>query len=1743
MKTNFSRFGRSAVSVVLSAIMLLSTVIVNAETINVDSVSEAAASDTVTVDITPDDVTQTVMDVEDVRANSEDDSAAAESVKKDEEESQPDAAEVKTEDVKADTAVQANSKKSEVKKTPEASGVGKGDTIYFIDTDYTSFGSVYIYLIADNSFHEMARVRKGSNIYYYTLTANYTNNSKNFLFVNKNSWTGQKQTEDVKFSTSNNVYYPTTNSGNRNVASTNFDTLGFSVGDYDNTAKFYYKNQYDWSYPTLYAWYETKIGNVPIQIKSTGYWPGTRMDKTLEDGVYSAVVPTKINKLIVNDGIGEYQTTTVTATSSNINAQYTQMLNNADLDGQGTSYNWENHRTLAETTELTVILKDGTLRSATSYEKYSNFADSIFREIDGVARNGSKIGNVTISVGYDSQAEVAVIPRGSTIKFRTKIDGNEDASGARHCDKYYVKAFDVNGETIFPTKEGSDTYVGEYTIPNDLEVSKLEITPIYFYNEGYDRNREFITFIVENFDGDVKSEWGKKVDNTEGTPILACYAWYDHQVKDGDGNVIFDPDKVSADHKQKSALGGYPGQPMVYEDGHYIMQVPVTDDYGSHIQGITLNNYVWDRVHCQALGAYSDTQREWINCQTYDADDFVVLSNATPAPEFIAMRFKYRTNKNPHEGTAVYDARYSGNKPADDDASTLTLTHYDSTNGNGWDDYLDYNGRTIDLFNYVLSGDEASSAPFYIVSDGYQEIYYGHFGTIWYIYDSNRKFVGKLPSSALLYTPTDEYGNALDLYTVMGSARKDSVPGWFLPFYSNTEYNPTISSTDRDTARTSYWETYYDLYKGNNTVPAKKHPAKITFETAIRAKDSGTNSHVIDPALRNDVRWFYSRVSAINAEIKIEYTTTSDSPAFIPDSFNTTATDATAPYAGTATNAHAYFTNTSVSQLNSTTGEYETVSIANEYEVTGVQSSTDSVKDRFTFEADSMSDGTVTIDGQTVNKTFLFEGWYRVVDGVYSKLTSEEKIDAESAKTLLESSVDMRNSVTLVARYVPLSGDELIITHDLYKNADKYTNSPAVLNGTGTPKVSVYVVDENNNNKTIKIPYSKLNYNQVAIDKTTLQLYQAQGYKLVVTLDVESDSDNTYETTYLKTLAEDAPAGTDDKGYYYPYDYKVNGVNHSVTGPAGAGTWNAAKTADTAEGNDQVVYTTAISDLLQTITSGETTTTNLKTNNIKFYTQLSTTTINVVLKYYDRQVSNSTPLDIDTTATEITKTVSVNGKTLEEAVGTATADLISNKKIDNDIDEYTFWASLSEASGTNGIAKLSRPNGSGTYSESIYHTDYYARQPGEGYFDDKDHEDYNAKWVTYLDANGVEIKTAEFNKDTDTVATYAETYDENAQTNIKRVSKVVVWGYNAPKTYTMTFNTENVEYDTDAELYLATGVKSNFNGMKFYYNERVGELKDSTSNSSTELVDQVSDHLAAYGISQKPDATKVYANTEVTVSGSAKVFDGWYELVNGNYVKVSSDPVYGNRVTKSATLYAGYKDNSTTVNKGITVTANDVEKYVVGDTDYIRYTTVLNSYGFDDSDPNFKSASVVYVRLGEDVNYSDTVDTLLGYNVSNGSGTLKQTIIDQLKEDKSTERKVIAVTITGLDPNAKTVIYSYDVYPTYTDGKVSTPTPGSIQFTNKNRTQFSMNLPVSEVTGESGSCTNLVVFAAVKYEDSTVYQTKEAIPYNYFDLDQQSTTTTDPDTGESVTTTTTRYYIASDNYIIYQNGAAVNNNN
>lgn len=1428
---------------------------------------------------------------------------------------------------------------------------------------------------------------------------------------------------------------------------------------------------------------------------------------------------------------------------------------------------------------VNVIAKDGTHRG--NYKKFADLADTQIVAIDNDTvrtKTGTgkyTIGSTTIYDDYYTDryniegtalAETAYIAKGTTITIRTTINDEQDGinSDKEHLrKKYYVKAFNINGETVWPTEKGvhSDgVYECVYTIPTTMTNDQLEITPVYFYNENTDEDndRDYITFIVENFVGNVVTQWGKKVNGTDGTPILACYAWY------GSGQ-----DENNSKAENKPALGGYPGQPMVYENGHYIMQVPTLVDDGSHIQGITLNNYVWDFVHCDTQGAGNDGQREGINCQTYDYDDFVVLSYADPAPDFIVFRFKYETTKGSKTGLQTTDPTTDNPQAWGNQPSTNSFNADDYTNG--WEDYDDYYGNTIDVFNNILKKKDGTvvstkyntnykNSYFRIVSSGYRDIYYGHFATLWYIYDNNGNFVGKIPSSALYYQPSS--GTSMPAkYTdaVPENITVSNVPTWFLPFHDGTTYNMTTNrAKNNDAQKVEYWTTYCKLYYGyNSSVSALDHPAKITYETAICAQDINSNDgqsgaahkHPADPGLRNDGNWYYSKSGeSFNAEIVIKYSTTSNLTNFNnTDSFVTEKSDK--PYAGKVTGAHAYFTTESYTPNGLTTAIK--ANFYQDYIAENVRAS----KDNFTVAANQTSLGT---DGKTM---YEFKGWFIEYDGVESPLVTEIEDDK-----VVASAADMIGYTKLIAKYAPVVNSNtndsvLTITHDLYKNAVKFGESYEVLNGEGTPKISVQVIDTNNNNAVVsEVPTYELNDRTVKIYQSSLSKYTASNYKLQVVLSVESDSTTEFNTTYLKTESESTSAGAE--GVIGYTKYTIN----NTQGPDNAGTWTATKTASKTSGSagtDTVTYTTSVADLFNNGT--------LQANTIKFYTQLTSTTVNVVFKYYDRDMgststSQATDIAKKPSTFSITETLGSDGNNvakLGSAVTNAVNDLdlantdVSKRKINNVIDDYKFWATQSSAKTE--LALLAIPGterGTKTLYDSEYteyHTDYYSRQSNNpdymkevktGLTNDEITALTTEKWVTYKDADGEEV-------------TIADTSTDTALLN--KVATVEVWGYNYPKQYKMTFlayklgdeykiQLSNGEYKSTG-LYFATAPSDStvdnkdYNALPYYYNERVGAI-DSNTN-----VNGVSDHLTAYGISQSSSATVVEAKKFTNYE-----FDGWYEYISDSksYVKISSDTVYGNRVTRDATLVAGYKkaDNSEiTDKKGMAVVNNQIEKYVDSNgTQRVRYVTQLNTYGFDDSDDNFKSVSIIYIKLPADMNSSTAA---LAVSTLFADADFKEGIIAELDKGRTSTRSVTTALVVDVDSTEKvndrgSVVYTYDIRPTYTDGTPNPdPTGNQIVFTNKNRGQFVLDIKEDAVSAGKAS-SNLLVLSAVKYKGDNV--TTDSLTKAYKaknnneapsdsdlknELDKYLTDTYG--TVISADTTSGYVYLASDNYVVYDN--------
>lgn len=351
-----------------------------------------------------------------------------------------------------------------------------------------------------------------------------------------------------------------------------------------------------------------------------------------------------------------------------------------------------------------VFAKDGTIRKQNvngklvNYQKYADMADTVF-----TAEDTADLTNYVQKDYYDT----AYAKVGSTLKIKTTIL-------PEYREKYFVKAFSINGYSYgiinasqADTKNG--VYTCEYTIPEDFEGSRIEITPIYYYIE----EKDTVTFYVEDFDETVQAKWG----NT-----IAVQAWYKNGVEGGESGS-----------DTKNALGGYPGQPLVYEGGKYSMQIPkyLNGNPDNTVQGITLNNYFWDDIHKKSFKDQGDKSES--NCQTYDYDDFYKLSETADVDNII-FDFRYRTT--------------TDNKPSQ---AGLSSSAY---NKKELEPLKDYYGNIVDIFGNFLSEDwtaEYDSKHLTVISDGYKNNEnIGKYATEWSVYAPDGTYITTINCSSLI---------------------------------------------------------------------------------------------------------------------------------------------------------------------------------------------------------------------------------------------------------------------------------------------------------------------------------------------------------------------------------------------------------------------------------------------------------------------------------------------------------------------------------------------------------------------------------------------------------------------------------------------------------------------------------------------------------------------------------------------------------------------------------------------------------------------------------------------------------------------------------------------------------------------------------------------------------------------------------------------------------------------------------
>ena len=392
-----------------------------------------------------------------------------------------------------------------------------------------------------------------------------------------------------------------------------------------------------------------------------------------------------------------------TISSVKVNLGYykgTDIVESSTDSTKATTYEIIPDATGTVSSRVKVYAKDGTVRTA--YQKYADMADTV------ISYTGD---DVTKKKSADYYEE-GYAKLGSTITVTTTIDKD-------YRSKYYVKAFCVNGYSygiIDSSKANADgVYSFEYTIPEDCTDKLIEITPIYYYIDDTDT----VTFYVEGFDETVQKKWGNTV---------AVQAWYTNGVDEQkyvDGVL-----EGEYNSPNKNALGGYPGQPLVYEGGKYSMQIPkyLNGNKDNFVKGITLNNYIWDSIHS---GNFKDQIND--NCQTYDYDDFYKLSETNDVDNII-FDFRYRNT--------------TDNKPSQAGLSSSTY------NKNELEPLKDYYGNIVDIFGNILSKDWTAtydSNYLTVISNGYKEIKnIGKYATEWSVYDKDGTYITTINCSSLI---------------------------------------------------------------------------------------------------------------------------------------------------------------------------------------------------------------------------------------------------------------------------------------------------------------------------------------------------------------------------------------------------------------------------------------------------------------------------------------------------------------------------------------------------------------------------------------------------------------------------------------------------------------------------------------------------------------------------------------------------------------------------------------------------------------------------------------------------------------------------------------------------------------------------------------------------------------------------------------------------------------------------------
>lgn len=573
--------------------------------------------------------------------------------------------------------------------------------------------------------------------------------------------------------------------------------------------------------------------------------------------------------------------------------------------------------------------------------------------------------------------------------------------------EYYLAGWCVDGETYLPktTNTESNEYSFDYYVKSTTKLTDtIEVTPVYFYKTSADT--ETVRFYVTGFDDTVKKDWG----NT-----IAVYPYY----SGGTGDVF----------------SNYPGQPMLVSGGRCYVDLPIKYNGGT-IAGVTLNNYFYDDVHNGLVSSLG-------NRQTYDYNDFLkiyeqkISGSTERKSQEIIFSFKYVPSGKSGYNNFGDDSTGKGDKTSVTYPDTISADDMDTLYTNGWEDLTDFYGNKVDLYNKKVdaSSDAGKKNPWRVISNGYEQTYFGYYATRWAVYKPDVE-TGDVTS----YSLVDVISSSSLLYNKYEDILADT---------------KTYSAGDTSLSASSDAEAY----KAFTDAGADGVPVKITYEqTNERDNSIEGKPNMNQNAFRNDGRWYYSEDNLnVTAHTVIEYADTLNDFSgklgtnFFRDYYQN-GVDYTmdgydsSEYTGLKTGTSAYFTN----------DEY--------YKKTEAKGRVGSDK---TFDIIANTDHT---------SQYIFVGWYLLSEGKYSPLTSTVENSV---------SVPQDNNDVYVARFIKAPSGSLTISHKLHPNTT----------GLGKCYVSVDVLDKtgkvihsyNETTSDITVSNAYITYNQGNKIKITLR--------------------------------------------------------------------------------------------------------------------------------------------------------------------------------------------------------------------------------------------------------------------------------------------------------------------------------------------------------------------------------------------------------------------------------------------------------------------------------------------------------------------------------------------------------------------------------------------------------------------------------------------------------------------------------